>query len=520
MDYRFRETLRKSRIFLLENVIFDVLTDHLIDQDIFSDGMLDYIKAGSDRIEKIRRMLDYLVRRPNSCYDRFLTALNNSGHEHCVNYIQQNYVQSGATQVSDPLPPPTVPPTLPQSSPAWKDDEDVPMESSSSGSSEITPPPHVYPAAAENVRLGFPEISTSMNVYAGSFSTPVQESGVHGGAVTPSSASREGGGQEGMNGVEPAFGVLQSEVNSSFSHRGMFPVNLTPYDQLFLSSPASVYKMNSDPRGLALVINNETFTTLSPRMGSTRDMENLHFLFKRLGFKICHEKNRTAPEMRALLKSFAEYQPLESIDSLVVIILSHGGRGGIVFGRDGAHGNGKPQDYITDEEIQDRFSARNCPLMAQKPKLIVIQACRGLNEDGADGIRHHTPTRNKNNSTTTMDSGSSGTQLGQDSGSGSSSASSSMSASSSSRTANMADICLIHSTVHGYVAYRHPVDGSPFIQEMTSVFHEMADREHLHDMMTEVTRKLASRQLPEDLRTVPSTTNTLTKKWFLNPPHQ
>ena len=46
MEFRMRESLRKSRIFLLENVIFDELVDHLIDQDIFSNNMLEYIRVG------------------------------------------------------------------------------------------------------------------------------------------------------------------------------------------------------------------------------------------------------------------------------------------------------------------------------------------------------------------------------------------------------------------------------------------------------------------------------------------
>ena len=45
MEYQKRDALRKSRIFLLENVIFDELVDHVIDQDIFSDNMLEYIKV-------------------------------------------------------------------------------------------------------------------------------------------------------------------------------------------------------------------------------------------------------------------------------------------------------------------------------------------------------------------------------------------------------------------------------------------------------------------------------------------
>ena len=82
-------------------------------------------------------------------------------------------------------------------------------------------------------------------------------------------------------------------------------------------------------------------------------------------------------EMRALLKSFAQYEALGRVDALVVVILSHGGRDGVIYGTDGSHGNNHMVDHITDEDIRDIFSARNCPLMAHKPKLVIIQACRG-----------------------------------------------------------------------------------------------------------------------------------------------
>lgn len=46
MDEHMIEALRKSRIFLLDNVIIDELLDHVIAQDIFSNSMLEYIKVG------------------------------------------------------------------------------------------------------------------------------------------------------------------------------------------------------------------------------------------------------------------------------------------------------------------------------------------------------------------------------------------------------------------------------------------------------------------------------------------
>ena len=52
--------------------------------------------------------------------------------------------------------------------------------------------------------------------------------------------------------------------------------------------------METNPRGYALVINNEQFKSMSERTGSRKDMENLHDLFKLLGFDMCHYVNKTA----------------------------------------------------------------------------------------------------------------------------------------------------------------------------------------------------------------------------------
>ena len=82
-------------------------------------------------------------------------------------------------------------------------------------------------------------------------------------------------------------------------------------------------------------------------------------------------------EMQNLLKSFAQYGDLQRVDSLVVVILSHGGGDGVIYGTDGNSRNREPHKVVRDENIMDIFSAKNCPFMAQKPKLFIIQACRG-----------------------------------------------------------------------------------------------------------------------------------------------
>lgn len=83
--------------------------------------------------------------------------------------------------------------------------------------------------------------------------------------------------------------------------------------------------------------------------------------------------------MLYLLRKFSQMEVLSDVNALTVVILSHGGQNGVIFGTDGMVQNSQPlpNTYVTDDQIRDIFSARNCPRMAHKPKLILIQACRG-----------------------------------------------------------------------------------------------------------------------------------------------
>ena len=71
-------------------------------------------------------------------------------------------------------------------------------------------------------------------------------------------------------------------------------------------------------------------------------------------------------------------KPLSAYHGLVIFIMTHGGEGGKLFGSDGKH--------ITVEEIATLFNASNCPALMDKPKIFVIQACRG-NRDDQDATR-------------------------------------------------------------------------------------------------------------------------------------
>ena len=71
-----------------------------------------------------------------------------------------------------------------------------------------------------------------------------------------------------------------------------------------------------------------------------------------------------------------------------------------------------------------------------------------------------------------------------------------------------ADFLLAYATIPGYVSWRNNKIGSWFISTMVKVFDEMADKEHLMDMLVEVNQRVAEefesrsgrcKQMPESV---------------------
>ena len=58
--------------------------------------------------------------------------------------------------------------------------------------------------------------------------------------------------------------------------------------------PGEVYDMTTNPRGRAVIINNETFTDGHQRKGTSRDESRLKQLFESLYFDVVLHKDLTA----------------------------------------------------------------------------------------------------------------------------------------------------------------------------------------------------------------------------------
>ena len=131
------------------------------------------------------------------------------------------------------------------------------------------------------------------------------------------------------------------------------------------------YRMKSKPRGIGVIINNRVFTCDMPmRNGTDKDAVALERLFTFLGFYTNRYDNLKATEMECKLKEVAGLNHQE-YDCLMVAILTHGKQGKL---------------YGTDRTtpiapLINLFDGNHCPTLVGKPKIFVIQACRGDDYD-------------------------------------------------------------------------------------------------------------------------------------------
>ena len=130
----------------------------------------------------------------------------------------------------------------------------------------------------------------------------------------------------------------------------------------------SYYKMDTNPRGLTIIINNKDFLPglgLAERKGTDVDAYALHKLFLDLGFTVEFHRNITCDEITKILKK-ASVMDHSKHSSFVCCILSHGDEG-VIYGTDGK---------VEIRELTSYFG-RNRSLVG-KPKLFFFQACQGM----------------------------------------------------------------------------------------------------------------------------------------------
>ncbi|XP_006833847.1 PREDICTED: caspase-1-like [Chrysochloris asiatica] len=141
---------------------------------------------------------------------------------------------------------------------------------------------------------------------------------------------------------------------------------------------AEIYpiKEKSTRTRLALIICNTDFDTLPKRTGADVDIRGMKMLLEGLGYSVIVRENLTASDMTTELKLFAARQEHETSDSTFLVFMSHGIREGVC----GKKYSENVRDILDVNTIFQILNTRNCPKLKDKPKVIIIQACRGENQ--------------------------------------------------------------------------------------------------------------------------------------------
>ncbi|CAH2220183.1 caspase-1-like isoform X2 [Pelobates cultripes] len=252
---------------------------------------------------------------------------------------------------------------------------------------------------------------------------------------------------------------------------------------------------------LALLICNIQFNFLSERKGAEYDQIGMTKLLQDLGFEVQSFINLTSKMMQEKMKSFANREEHAESDIAMIVVMSHGERD-VICGINSKHiehenGTKENTDLLKIDDIFKTFNNVNCSKLRGKPKIIIVQACRGSEagrvwaSDSTKYGQFESNTMWASDSTNTDASG----QFESD-----------------TMVQIETDSICFCSTTPDTVSYRDPKRGSLFILSLIEEIKRTAHNIHLEDIFRQVRSSFEGKlQMPTLER------NTLTKKVYLLP---
>eukprot|EP00092_Neocalanus_flemingeri_P028345 GFUD01030782.1.p1 GENE.GFUD01030782.1~~GFUD01030782.1.p1 ORF type:complete len:349 (-),score=99.63 GFUD01030782.1:482-1528(-) len=253
-------------------------------------------------------------------------------------------------------------------------------------------------------------------------------------------------------------------------------------------SDTNVYPMSSTPRGMAMIINNGAFqpeSGFNPRHGSDVDVQKLANLFQYLGFAVFVKQDLAQAEIMESIDDFKQQFEETIVDMCIFCIMSHGSGGNLV----------DIQGYEIDveEEILKKFYNTQCPALQGKPKLFLLQYCRGgeldLGVEVPSEFRDALPVDK-------------------------------LKLQRISKLPAVTDFLIANSTVPGFVSNRNMKYGTWFFQCLVEVFKENAKHMDIRDMFDQITRVLNEKESNDNNRrkqTFEVTSRGFYKKLYFNP---
>ncbi|XP_048826012.1 caspase-6-like [Brienomyrus brachyistius] len=252
--------------------------------------------------------------------------------------------------------------------------------------------------------------------------------------------------------------------------------------------PAEEYQMNHRKRGLALIFNQEWFfwqLRLPERTGTNADKANLVKRFAELGFDAKSYDNLKVEEVMNILQKAARDNHVDS-DCFVCVFLSHG-ENDHIYAYDG---------QIRIRDITALFKGDQCKSLVGKPKIFILQACRGDKHD--DPVTPMEEVDNPNQ--VVVDAGVFYTLPAG------------------------ADFLMCYSVAEGYYSHRETVNGSWYIQDLCDLLREYGQSVEFTELLMLVNRKVSMRSVGRcadrnaiGKKQVPCFCSMLTKKLYFRP---
>ncbi|XP_038060322.1 caspase-6-like [Patiria miniata] len=253
------------------------------------------------------------------------------------------------------------------------------------------------------------------------------------------------------------------------------------------------YRMDHKKRGLAMVFNHENFSLsvgMNRRIGTELDALNLRKYLGRLGFEVVVFQDLRIAEIKRQFERAAFEMDHSEADCFLCSFLTHGDDG-IIYGYDGT---------LPLQELFDYFRGENCKSLIGKPKIFLIQACRGdkheigletdaLDKDEPDSYGY---TVVDGGPTLTVPAG--------------------------------ADMLICYSVTQGFYSHRDTSLGSWFIQALSQVMEQYGATMEFTTILTVVNRLVAQRSVERCLdprmigkKQIPCFMSMLTKQLVFTP---
>ncbi|XP_041851466.1 caspase a-like isoform X2 [Melanotaenia boesemani] len=135
----------------------------------------------------------------------------------------------------------------------------------------------------------------------------------------------------------------------------------------------SVSKTSYENRVALLITNIEFSNKRLNRAGAEKDEENMNKVLSSLGYKVEKHRNLTGKEIEEKIVKFSQLRELKETDSVFVVIMSHGKLGAVL----GVNTKNDGDDEFPIDNIYRHLGSERCPALLNKPKIVIIQACRG-----------------------------------------------------------------------------------------------------------------------------------------------